>query len=1322
MPSAPEKRGCTFEGWYKDSALTERFIFGSSGDKVTRNITLHAKWIETDKIRAEAALGKLYVGYKAGDNERSVTGNLTLPSSVNVSGDTINVVWSSNTPEVISSDGAVTRADSDVTVRLTAKVYSGTVTRTRNFYVVVLRAPSPAPIIDPTPIISPDPVPSACTVTFDTDGGSTIEAQTIEPGGKASVPDEPVKGSFYFMGWYPEKGFSFLYDFSAPVSKDITLYAKWRDTSDTSDSDGDGMPDSLEITFGTDPYDSDTDYDGLTDWEEVNWLNYNPLAEDTDGNGILDCDEDADGDGISNADESSYGTNMIVKDTDHDRLSDYDEAEIYGTDPANFDTDGDGVDDGTEVAIGSDPLGYDETFATTLGTNNITSNPKAIDISVTMNSGAENAGSLRIKPSDRSDSYIVSRYMPGFLAAYTLSADGEFDSAEITFTLGSEAGTISDKFKPKIYYLNEEAGRLEEVKGQTIDTQARTITAEVPHFSVYVLLNSVEFERVWSDDIRPPVPESSDAVIDIVFVIDYSYSMTWNDPGQKFKTLSKNFVSKLRDNKDRGAVVKFIRVASVVSELTTDKETLNNAIDSITYDDTSSPYSGTNGSEGLNSALVMLEASSSDYKYVIFLTDGNDTYRTYSYSYDDLIDRAKTAGVIIYSIGMGTAKEDLLKKVASETQGKYYHATASENSGELLNLEDVYRDIESETINTTSDDNDDGITNYYTNLMNEGRLTLCTGEAIFINSVNNTSPDWDGDGLLNGDEIEIFSDDKHMYVIMHSNPLFKDSDGDGFSDYNEVKVMHTSPMKYTISGDETYSLMNDGNFPQLYRDFSSGEQWVQDAFNWNKTDQAEKLFIDYFSDYASSRDMASRSSEAVATRMRYVDAMDRISLVSNIIKCAMSYASFAFSLGSGEYSERGRTADEMKRIQDSYEASQNVVNTLTKGKNLDIQAINRYTQSLADATFYADEHLEEADNILNAFAQCKDFMDILEGNKEFLSETARKDLKSGDIIVESITMTFDFMGSLFSAASIINCPFSWEHASKASDFLNETTGGQMLGGVFSVAIDLLDAAHDLNEVYATYGKIAVNYIEYQKYIELLRRIERHSQLDYIRDGASNITDIFNTACNMPDWQRFNSKVEEAKNKVLLLSELKVIWDVATVTADVLGFPYLRLLDMAVSIVQTVFEATGAYQKAVTIVDARVYYSIFQAASMLFTESASFSKGYFEAEGDKGTAIKYLVQMAQARIAGLDAVKKYIVSFKLEELMRDVGESIIRSNLILRMIYDAYHTLAGKKSEAEVKAEYDEAISGVYETMKKLQKEIKEELSPGLPDYEEYFLK
>jgi hypothetical protein len=65
---------------------------------------------------------------------------------------------------------------------------------------------------------------------------------------------------------------------------------------------------------------------------------------------------DTDGDGLTDADEGAIGTDPNNPDSDADTVSDYDEYTFYGTNPLAFDTDVDGVDDGTEIFNGTNPL------------------------------------------------------------------------------------------------------------------------------------------------------------------------------------------------------------------------------------------------------------------------------------------------------------------------------------------------------------------------------------------------------------------------------------------------------------------------------------------------------------------------------------------------------------------------------------------------------------------------------------------------------------------------------------------------------------------------------------------------------------------------------------------------------------------------------------------------------------------------------------------------------------------------------------------------------------------------------------------------------
>lgn len=64
------------------------------------------------------------------------------------------------------------------------------------------------------------------TVSFDANGGAAVPSQTVPYGSTASMP-VPVKIGFAFFGWYTDRALTAEYSFAAPVTKDITLYAKW---------------------------------------------------------------------------------------------------------------------------------------------------------------------------------------------------------------------------------------------------------------------------------------------------------------------------------------------------------------------------------------------------------------------------------------------------------------------------------------------------------------------------------------------------------------------------------------------------------------------------------------------------------------------------------------------------------------------------------------------------------------------------------------------------------------------------------------------------------------------------------------------------------------------------------------------------------------------------------------------------------------------------------------------------------------------------------------------------------------------------------------
>ena len=80
----------------------------------------------------------------------------------------------------------------------------------------------------------------------------------------------------------------------------------------------------------------------------------------TIGSVVFTIDTDSDDDGLTDGEEIAIGTDPFDSDTDDDGLSDGDEVNVHGTDPLDPDTDDDGLSDGDEVNVyGTDPLDPD---------------------------------------------------------------------------------------------------------------------------------------------------------------------------------------------------------------------------------------------------------------------------------------------------------------------------------------------------------------------------------------------------------------------------------------------------------------------------------------------------------------------------------------------------------------------------------------------------------------------------------------------------------------------------------------------------------------------------------------------------------------------------------------------------------------------------------------------------------------------------------------------------------------------------------------------------------------------------------------------------
>ncbi len=187
-PSNPTREGYTFVGWYLND---KAFNFST---KITKNITLIAKW---NKVEEVVIPTKTY----------TVTFNTDGGSAVKAQ--TVEEGKTATKPEDPTKTGHTFKGWylNGIEFDFTTKIVVDT-TLTAKWEAV---KPEPA---------------KTYTVTFNTDGGSAVKAQTVEEGKTATRPEDPTKTGHTFKGWYlNDKAF----DFSLKVTSSITLVAKWEE-------------------------------------------------------------------------------------------------------------------------------------------------------------------------------------------------------------------------------------------------------------------------------------------------------------------------------------------------------------------------------------------------------------------------------------------------------------------------------------------------------------------------------------------------------------------------------------------------------------------------------------------------------------------------------------------------------------------------------------------------------------------------------------------------------------------------------------------------------------------------------------------------------------------------------------------------------------------------------------------------------------------------------------------------------------------------------------------------------------------------------------
>jgi len=181
-PSKPTKTGYSFDGWYLDIDLTQKFDFATS---VKEDITLYAKWnMIIYTVRFETNGGTPIADkFTNIDRDYRITEETTERTNFEFKG------W---------------YKDRDF---FTEFAFGDKITADTTLYA---KWEAVKPVI-----------------TFETNGGSEIESQIIKSNTNVTEPKAPSKDGYRFDGWYLDKELTDKFDFSTPVIVHTTLYAKW---------------------------------------------------------------------------------------------------------------------------------------------------------------------------------------------------------------------------------------------------------------------------------------------------------------------------------------------------------------------------------------------------------------------------------------------------------------------------------------------------------------------------------------------------------------------------------------------------------------------------------------------------------------------------------------------------------------------------------------------------------------------------------------------------------------------------------------------------------------------------------------------------------------------------------------------------------------------------------------------------------------------------------------------------------------------------------------------------------------------------------------
>ncbi len=212
------------------------------------------------------------------------------------------------------------------------------------------------PGVQPTSVVSPTPTSTPIHTSTPIQTSETSSGGNSSGGGAQPKPSTtPFKeGSIYFIE--PDtltdsdrvsvKGRTM----EVPSIKSIDCIVGYTDDEGNYKSETKSITDFKVINASTGVYEFELKDLQLPSYRNELIIVITDLKKNVHtGTRLVSINIDSDDDGLLDTEEVIYGTSRTKADTDEDGLSDYDEIEVYLTDPLSDDTDGDGLNDFAEL-------------------------------------------------------------------------------------------------------------------------------------------------------------------------------------------------------------------------------------------------------------------------------------------------------------------------------------------------------------------------------------------------------------------------------------------------------------------------------------------------------------------------------------------------------------------------------------------------------------------------------------------------------------------------------------------------------------------------------------------------------------------------------------------------------------------------------------------------------------------------------------------------------------------------------------------------------------------------------------------------------------